>query len=139
MSGYAVAKLDEVEPLVEPGAGEALWRPVRHHFGIQAFGVNAWTGRRAGDEVIEKHDELTDDGVAGHEELYVVLNGGARFTVDGDTFDAPEGTVVSVNEPGLVRTAVAVEDGTTVLSVGAARGAVFSVSPWELKYVDGAA
>ena len=24
---------------------EAVWRPVTHHLGIHAFGINAWTAR----------------------------------------------------------------------------------------------
>ena len=41
MSEYAVARLDEIE---EVSDGREPWRPVRHHFGITSFGVNAWTG-----------------------------------------------------------------------------------------------
>ena len=49
MSGYAVAHLDEID---EQDDGRCPWRPVRHHFGISSFGVNAWTGRAAGDRII---------------------------------------------------------------------------------------
>ena len=40
MNGYAVAHLDAIEELSD---GRCPWRPVRHHFGITSFGVNAWT------------------------------------------------------------------------------------------------
>jgi tetratricopeptide (TPR) repeat protein len=79
--------------------------------------------------VIESHDEL---GVTagGHEELYVVLAGRARFTVAGDDVDAPAGTLVSV--PAETRRgAIAEEDGTTVLVIGGKPGEAFRVSPWE--------
>ena len=39
MSEYTVARLDEIDEISD---GRAPWRPVRHHFGIKAFGVNAW-------------------------------------------------------------------------------------------------
>jgi hypothetical protein len=62
--------------------------PIRRHFDIQAFGVNGWRGEKPGDLVIDDHDEL----VEGHEGLYVVLIGGATFTVGGAEIDAPPGT-----------------------------------------------
>jgi hypothetical protein len=74
MSGYEVARLEQIEEL---GDGRAPWRPVRHHFGIQSFGINAWTGREAGDRIINEHDESGDDD--GQEELYLVLEGRARL------------------------------------------------------------
>jgi hypothetical protein len=42
MASYAVARLDEIEGLTD---GREPYRPVRHHFGISSFGVNAWTAR----------------------------------------------------------------------------------------------
>ncbi len=105
---------------------EADWKPVRHHFGISAFGTNAYVARTEGDLLIEEHDEVGGE----HEELYVVLEGEARFTVDGDTFDAPPGTLVFVPPP-VVRTAVARSAGTAVLAVGAIAGRAFEVSRWE--------
>ena len=41
MTSYAVAQLDEID---EVNDGRCPFRPVRHHFGITSFGVNAWTG-----------------------------------------------------------------------------------------------
>src|ERR1700712_2499598 len=105
----AMATLGESDP--------PAWKPVRHSLGIGAFGVNAWLGGAAGDEVIEEHDELGDDG--GQEELYFVSAGRATFTVAGERVDAPAGTIVAVTDPALVRAAVAEEPGTVVLAVGA--------------------
>src|SRR3954469_2700726 len=110
--------------------GEPLWRPVRHHLGIHAFGVNAWTGRKPGDEVIEEHVE-TKDSPTRHEELYFVAAGRATFTVDGEELDAPTGTFVFVGDPDSKRRAVAAEADTTVLSIGAAPGEAYTVSEWE--------
>ena len=46
MSRHAVAHLDEIDEISD---GRCPSRPIRHHFGITSFGVNAWTGREAGD------------------------------------------------------------------------------------------
>jgi tetratricopeptide (TPR) repeat protein len=123
MSRYAVAKLDEIDEITD---GREPWRPVRHHFGIRAFGVNSWTGREAGDRIINEHDEAGED-----EELYFVQAGRARFELGGETVDAPAGTFVFV-EPGVRRTAFAEEPGTTLLAVGAIPGQAYEPSGWEL-------
>jgi hypothetical protein len=80
-------------------------RPVRHHLGISAFGTNAWTAADEGDRLLPEHQE--DEG---KEELYVVLRGRARFEIDGDSADAPVGTLVFVG-PESNRTAFAEEAG----------------------------
>jgi tetratricopeptide (TPR) repeat protein len=102
---------------------------VRRTLGIEAFGINAYTAD-SGDEIVETHDE-TGSGAGHHEELYVVVSGRATFTVDGRELDAPAGTLVFLDDPAEERGARAVEDGTTVLAIGGARGEVFRVSPWE--------
>lgn len=89
MAAYAVAHLNEIEELADAGCH---YRPIRHHLGITAFGVTAWTARSAGDLVINEHDE--GDPTA-DQELFVVLRGHAVFEVDGDRVDAPAGTLVS--------------------------------------------
>src|SRR2546422_9164339 len=99
MSGCAVSHLDEIDEMDD---GRSPWRPVRHHFGITAFGVNAWTARDAGDRIINEHDEADD----GNEELYLVLRGRAAFELDGDRVVASAGTLVFAR-PGVKRTAVA--------------------------------
>jgi hypothetical protein len=125
--GVGVAHIDELTSA--PMDGEVDWRPVRHHFGIGAFGANAWLGD-TGVEVIEEHDEREED-TEGHEELYLVFSGNAGFTVDGDRIEAPAGTLVAITDPGLKRKAVAQEDGTVVLAVGAPKGAPYRVAGWE--------
>ena len=127
---WKVTHLDEIDPVGEPDPGDWLWRPVRSHFGIGAFGVNAWIGREAGDQVLEEHTETG----TGHEELYVVIAGRARFELDGEARDCPPGTLVFIEDPGVRRTAFAEEPGTTVLAVGAKRGETFTPSEWELRY-----
>jgi tetratricopeptide (TPR) repeat protein len=126
MSGYAVAHLDDIEEITD---GREPWRPVRVHFGIQAFGVNAWTAPNAGDRIINEHDE--SDGPDPQEELYLVLDGRARFELDGEQVDAPAGTLVFVR-PGVRRTAFAEEAGTTLLVLGGTPGKAYEPDGWEL-------
>jgi tetratricopeptide (TPR) repeat protein len=121
-------RIDEIEP-IRIVDGKIAWRPVRRTLGVRAFGVNAYTAD-AGDEVVETHDE-TGSGAGHHEELYIVVTGHATFTVDGETVDAPAGTLVFLDDPTEKRGALATEDGTTVLAAGGARGHAFEVSPWE--------
>jgi tetratricopeptide (TPR) repeat protein len=130
---YATARLDEFERL--PAFGQhGVWRPVRHHFGIEGFGINAYSADQPGDRVIEEHDELGAAGAGRHQELYVVLTGRASFVLDGEDVDAPAGTFVFIGEPDVVRGAVAAEAATTVLAIGARPGHAFTVSPWEYRF-----
>jgi hypothetical protein len=125
---YSVLHIDDAERI--PGHGFD-WRPVRKALGTTGFGVNAYSAD-AGGEVIEDHDE-TSAGAAGHEELYVVLQGAAAFTVDGDEVAAPQGTLLVV-PPGTRRGATATEDGTTVLVIGGVPGAAGPRTPFEYWY-----
>jgi tetratricopeptide (TPR) repeat protein len=126
MSGYEVAHLDEIDEISD---GREPWRPVRHHFGITSFGINAWTAREAGDRIINEHDE--SDGGDPQEELYVVQQGRATFELDGEKVDAPAGTLVFV-PPGVKRTAFAQEPGTTILALGGTPGKAYEPVGWEL-------
>jgi tetratricopeptide (TPR) repeat protein len=125
MSAYAVAHLDEID---ERDDGRCPYRPVRHHLGITAFGVNTWTARAAGDRIINEHDESEPDA---NEELYLVMTGRARFELDGDRVDAPAGTFVFAR-PGVKRTAFAEEAGTTVVALGGTPGKAYESDGWEL-------
>ena len=125
MSGYARARLDEIAEISD---GRAPWRPVRHHFGIMSFGVNAWTGRNAGDRIINEHDEAEEDG---HEELYLVQSGRATFELDGERVEAPAGAFLFVR-PGVKRTAFAEEPETTIIAVGGMPGEVYEPDGWEI-------
>ncbi|MGI9112361.1 MAG: TPR end-of-group domain-containing protein [Gaiellaceae bacterium] len=125
MKGWETARFDEIEEL--PGPGTLRWTPVRRHFGIRAFGVNAYTAREAGQDVVEEHTERSN----GHEELYVVIAGRARFTLDGEEIDAGAGTLVFLRDPTIRRAAVALEAPTTVLALGGKPGEAYTVSGWE--------
>ena len=125
MTGCETASLDEIEDL--PGPGTLRWTPVRRHFDIRAFGVNAYTATEAGQDVVEEHTEKS----LGHQELYVVVTGHARFTLDGVEHEAPAGTLVFLRDPAVRRSAVAVEAPTTVLALGGKPGEAYTVSGWE--------
>jgi len=117
-------RLDDVEGI--PVFGTLVWKPVRKTLGVTAFGINAYVAAESGDEVVEEHDETA----LGHEEIYAVIAGRATFTVDGETVDAPVGTLVYLDDPKQKRHAVATEAGTTVLAIGGVPG-THEISPWE--------
>jgi len=123
MSGYAVAHLDEIDELDD---GREPFRPIRHHLGITAFGVNSWTGHYAGDRILNEHDEAEES-----EELYVVQQGRATFELDGERVDAPAGTLIFAR-PGVKRTAFAEEPETTILAFGGTQGEAYEPDGWEL-------
>jgi mannose-6-phosphate isomerase-like protein (cupin superfamily) len=109
-----VTRLDDIER-----RGRSI--PVREHLGIHAFGVNAYTPGEDG-TLINDH---TESG-SGQEELYIVLDGNATFEVDGETFDAPAGTFVSV-PPESRRKATG---NGTVLALGATPGQAYQALDW---------
>ena len=120
--------LDEVEATPLEGS---RWKPIRATLGIHAFGVNAYVAD-ADEQLFAEHTEV--GGLAGgqrHEELYLVVSGRALFTGDAKDVDAPAGTLVFVEDPSERRGARAVEDGTTVLAVGAPVGEPYAIPPWE--------
>ncbi len=113
-SKMQVARLDDIER-----RGRSI--PVREHLGIHAFGVNAYTPNEEG-TLINEHDESG----SGQEELYIVLDGSATFEIDGETVDAPAGTLVYV-PPNVQRKATG--DGT-VLALGATPGEAYQGLDW---------
>jgi tetratricopeptide (TPR) repeat protein len=129
MANHRAVHISEITP-VSILRDTVQWRPVRRTLGVQAFGINAYSGEKAGDQVVEEHDEL-GGGAGRHEELYVVLEGRATFTVDGEEIDAPAGTLVFLPDPASKRVGYAAEDETTVLVIGSPVGRAYGVSPWE--------
>ncbi len=128
MSGYEVADLTALESF--PGPGTLRWTPLRRHFGITAFGTNAYTATEVGQDVVEEHTEER----LGHEEMYVVVAGSATFVLDGEEIDVPAGSAVFLRDPKIKRYARAEEPGTTVLAVGGKPGQ-HAISAWEYFFV----
>ena len=128
MTAYEKAHIDEIASTQWPH-----WIPIRHHFGIQTFGMNAYR-RDAGESAVPEHDE----SASGAPELFYVASGHATFSVAGDEIDAPVGTCIWVNDPAAKRSATANADGTLVLAVGAAApGEAYAPAGWDSQYLEG--
>jgi tetratricopeptide (TPR) repeat protein len=131
--GYVFVKLDELEPapLVAPGATDDGRQrfDVRRRLSISSFGIQAFRAP-SGVDVIREHDE-TLLGEAGQEELYVVLSGAAMFEIDGESLEAPAGSLVQV-QPTAKRKATAKEEDTTILVVGGTPGQAYEPAPEEV-------
>jgi tetratricopeptide (TPR) repeat protein len=125
---YRVVTLDGIEPAEQADGRVRL--AVRRELDIEAFGVNAFRSVAENAQIINEHVELGLSS-AGQQELYVVLNGSATFTIDGERVEAPAGSLVFVPDPATKRGAVAAEVGTTVLAIGGTPGEAYRVSPPE--------
>ncbi len=127
---YVSAAIDELEagPTIAPGQPDdgRVRMDVRRHFGIAAFGINAYRGSNS---LIREHDEAGAFS-SNQEELYVVVNGDATFTVDGEEIDAPAGTLVFVR-PEAKRSAAAKDGEATVLAIGGTPGKAYDPPPVE--------
>jgi len=106
-----------------------VWRPVRRHFGIRAFGTNAYTPGASG-QIVEEHAEAQLE----HEEIYLVLRGRVRFTVDGNEHELGPSQLVFVRDPSLKRGGVALTDDAAVLAVGGKPGQAHEISAWEYTF-----
>lgn len=126
-----VTKIEEAAAI--PAAG-GLYQPLRRTLDIRSFGLNAYFAPKAGDQLIEPHDE-TGSGSGEHAEAYVVITGGARFVVDGEEIDAPAGTVVFVPDTSAKREATATEDRTSAIVIGGPADRELPVSPFEFWFV----
>ena len=128
MAAYETAHIEEIASKQWPH-----WIPIRHHFGIETFGMNAYR-RNAGESAVPEHDETA----RGAPELFYVASGHCTFVVGGDEIEAPAGTCVWVTDPSARRTATASEDGTLVLAVGAAApGEAYAPAGWDTQYLEG--
>ena len=119
---YWVKRLDEV-PLVPTDDPDDFDCTRSTSFGLGAFGANAFGGA-AGTSVVAEHDERK----SGQEELYVVIRGAARFMLNGEKHDMRAISVVAIPDPEVRRAAVATEDGTIVLAVGAPADSGFATT-----------
>src|SRR5678810_712049 len=107
MSGgrYWVKRLDELPLVPTDDPNDFDWYPVQHHLGLGAFGVNGFGGDTA-TMLVAEHDESG----SGQEELYVVVEGTVRF-------------------------AIAVEDSTLLLAIGAPVGSGFHTT-WKPEHFE---
>ena len=123
MSNWRVADVNEIPPVKDDWP--ATWKSVRHHFGIEAFGVNAVT-KDAGNVLIPEHTEEE----SGQQELYFVHAGEVKATLDGEEVTVPAGSFVSC-EPEARRKFESTASPTTLIVIGASPGKAYEVGPWE--------
>jgi mannose-6-phosphate isomerase-like protein (cupin superfamily) len=110
-----------------PGYDEQVdYLSVRQYLGISAFGAAAWTAP-AGQCLVPRHSEEA----AGYdqEELYIMIDGSARFIFEGRETVVTPGQLVYV-APSVVREAVALESPSTVLIIGGIPGQTYSPPPF---------
>ena len=119
--------IDELDRIEMPDG--FVWRPVRRHFGIRAFGTNAYTPG-GNSRVVEEHTER----VLEHEELYLVLRGRVLFTVDDNEHELGQGQLVCLRDPMIRRGAVALTDDAAVLAIGGKPGEPHEISAWEYTF-----
>ena len=117
MTRWTVRAIAEM-PIVSNGDhDDPAWYPLQHVLGIDTFGVNLFVASRAGQTLVEEHDERA----SGQQELYLVLEGDALFELDGEETHLGRGTALAITEPAVRRSARAASPGTTLLVVGAGR------------------
>jgi hypothetical protein len=133
LARFIVKRLDAIPGVPDADPGDPDWKPLRHHFGFEAFGANAFVQSEAGGRLVDDHRE-TDTR---HQELYVVLIGRAEFVLEGQPYDCPAGTCVAIPDPEVQRSAIAVEAGTAVLAIGATPGQAYEISSWDAKWTTG--
>jgi mannose-6-phosphate isomerase-like protein (cupin superfamily) len=99
---------------------------VRGFLGVDSFGVNAFDAHQ-GELLVVPHDE-SGKGEQ-NEELYLVVEGSARFVCEGETVDLFPGELLYAR-PGVHREAVALETPTMLFIVGGRRGEAYSPPIW---------
>ena len=99
---------------------------VRGFLDVESFGVNAFEAHE-GELLVVPHDELAEGEQ--QEELYLVVEGRARFVCDGHTVELGPGEVLFA-PPGVRREAVALETPTMLFIVGGRPGQEYSPPIW---------
>jgi hypothetical protein len=122
-AGWKIELVDDVPP-VKPD-WPATWKSIRHHFGIEGFGINGVT-KDAGNVLIPEHDE----GGSGQEEVYFVHRGQVKATLDGEEQTVGEGGLVYC-AADTKRKLESLASPTTVLVVGGTPGKAYELPGWE--------
>ena len=113
MSRWRVSPITDLPVVSDGGPDDAVWYPLQHALGIDAFGTNVFVAGHVDQVLVEEHDE----GKSGQQELYVVLDGSASFELDGEETRVERGDALAVTEPSVRRRARALTAGTTLLVV----------------------
>ena len=115
VAGWTVREIAAIPPVSDGGAEYPTWYPLQHALGIDTFGANLFVATRAGQTLVEEHDERDSR----QQELYLVLKGTVAFHLDGQETRLDEGSAVAVTTPAVRRRAVAESKGTALLIIGA--------------------
>jgi hypothetical protein len=99
---------------------------VRGFLGVGSFGANAFEAH-AGELLVVPHDELGEGEQ--QEELYLVVEGRARFTCDREEVELGPGELLFAR-PGVRREAIALETPTMLFIVGGRAGEPYSPPIW---------
>lgn len=105
---------------------------VRGFLGVESFGVNAFRAHE-GELLVVPHDEAGDG--ERNEELYLVVEGRARFVCDGEEVELGPGELLYAR-PGVRREAVALESPTMLFIVGGRPGEAYSPPIWAWDWRD---
>lgn len=103
---------------------------VRMFLGVESFGANAFEGHE-GELLVIPHDEIGEGEL--QEELYLVVEGRARFTVDGEEVELGPGELLFA-KPGVRREAIAVETPTMLFLVGGRAGHAYTPPIWAVDF-----
>jgi mannose-6-phosphate isomerase-like protein (cupin superfamily) len=99
---------------------------VRRFLGVESLGVNAFEAHE-GELLVVPHDELGEGEQ--QEELYLIVEGGARFVCDGSSVELGPGELLYARV-GVKREAVALETPTVLFVVGGRPGQAYSPPIW---------
>jgi mannose-6-phosphate isomerase-like protein (cupin superfamily) len=99
---------------------------VRGFLGVESFGVNAFAAHE-GELLVVPHDELGEGEQ--QEELYLVLEGRARFVCNGEPVELATGDLLHARV-GVRREAVALETPTLLFIVGGRPGEAYAPPIW---------
>ena len=112
MSAFTLKRIDELPSILHGAvklAGDDL--------GVAAFGLQV-LDLPPGFADYPEHDHAED----GQEEVYLVVDGSAEFTVDGETMDAGSGSLLRV-APGARRNVMPGAKGVRIVAIGGVPGA----------------
>src|SRR2546429_3462122 len=128
MARWTVSEITGVRTVSDGEPDDPQWYPLQHALGIDTFGVNVFVATRAGQALVEEHDERE----SGQQELYLILEGQATFELDGESVHVGAGSAVAVTDSSVRRSATALTPGTRLLIVGASGGEF--VSTWRASH-----
>jgi hypothetical protein len=116
MARWTLRPLAELPVVTDSGPADPMWHPLQHALGIDTFGANVFVARHPGQVLVEEHDE----GGSGQQELYLLLEGSAGFTLDKEEVCLERGDALAVTDPSVRRSGKALTAGTTLLVIGSA-------------------